>query len=413
MWRVVVAAMMGLAGACGTGFPAAPREGGPRWTELTSEHFTVWTDGDPPRVWEVVRRMERFRQVMVEAAYPRAPASGRVLAIVLRNDRELREASNTHEARPFAVGASPPVWLPTINLSLSSSEQYTVAHELTHVVSSAVIRHQPRWLSEGMATYFESMQLNADMTMVTFGAESRRYRGDLHMAPISELFGWSGMSPVTEEHSLYQTAWALFTFLINEHKAELAHYLWLIDHASGPSIEARRAQQRAAWDEAFPSLPVEQLDSELQKWLFYGHHLLLKFYVQAQDKPVTGRTLSDADAYAIRAFVFGGPTPVQQARERGELAAALAVDPTNVLARVLKFFQGERIAVDEARLITSAHPDDWRAWWLATMALRNAHGDPSELDRAREQACTLMVRNRALVGAPQLCPASGTSESSR
>jgi len=57
--------------------------------------------------------------------------------------------------------------------------------------------------------------------------------------------------------------------------------------------------------------------------------------------------------------------------------------------------------------------DDWRAWWLATAALAIADGDPSELDRARNQACALIAQNRALVAPPRLCPAHGIHQSSQ
>jgi hypothetical protein len=42
---VVVLATLALTSACAR-FPVAPAEGGPVWTELTSEHFTVWTDAE-------------------------------------------------------------------------------------------------------------------------------------------------------------------------------------------------------------------------------------------------------------------------------------------------------------------------------------------------------------------------------
>lgn len=43
------------AAACGAAVPPVPGKGGPAWTELTSEHFTVWTDGDRAEVRELVQ----------------------------------------------------------------------------------------------------------------------------------------------------------------------------------------------------------------------------------------------------------------------------------------------------------------------------------------------------------------------
>lgn len=278
-----------------------------------------------------------------------------------------------------------------------------MVHELTHLVSFAVIHHQPRWLAEGMATYFESAQFAEDGTIVTLGIAPAYYESS--PIPISKLFDWRRKSSLTVERRLYQTAWALFSFLINEHKAELAHYLWLIDHTGDPADGPWWQQQQRAWSNGFPSLPVEEVDHKLRQWLSDGSHRVLKFYVHAKDAPITGRRLSDADTYAIRSYLFGGPTPAQRARGRVECSQALALEPTNVLARVIEVVDGEKPTLAIGRAIAAAHPDDWRAWWLATMALKDAHGDPSELDHARNQACELIARNRALVAPPQLCPA--------
>ncbi len=402
MWRVVVLAMLELSAACGR-FPVAPAEGGPVWTELTSAHFTVWTDANPSRVCELLRKMERFRHVTAAVAYPTTPSSGRALAIVVRDDQELSEVNNGGEARAFSIDATPPLWQPIVLLSLSGSGQRTLVHELTHLISFSVIHHQPRWLAEGMAAYFEGAQLDDSRTRVTLGAAPLRYGSTAQLAPVAKLFDWNQTLPSRVESPLYQTAWALFAFLINEHKAELAHYLWLIDRidpAGGPVPE----QQQRAWDRGFPSLPVEKLDAQLDDWLEHGSHYELSFYVRPTDTPVTARRLSDADAYAIRAFLLAGPTPEQEARGLEERARALALEPTNVLAWTFSLVYRHKPTPEVGRAIAAAHPGDWRAWWLDTIALEGGGGDPAELDHARGQACALIAGNRALVAPPRLCP---------
>jgi Protein of unknown function (DUF1570) len=276
-------------------------------------------------------------------------------------------------------------------------------HELTHLISFSVIHHQPRWLAEGMAAYFEGAQLDAGQTTVTVGAAPLRYGSTARMVPVARLFDWSRTMPAGIERPLYQTAWALFAFLINEHKAELAHYLWLIDRAGDPSNGAWRVQQQRAWERGFPSLPLDELDARLQDWLDHGSHHELSFYVRPTDLPITVRRLSDADAYAVRSYLLDGQTSEQRERGRAERSQALALEPTNVLAWSLRVMDGEKPTVHLGQAIAVAHPDDWRAWWLATLALENG-GDPDELDRARQQACALLARNGALVAPPQLCP---------
>lgn len=400
MYRSAVLVLLAVFMGCAR-FPVAPAEGGPAWTELTSAHFTVWTDADPQRVCELIRRMELFRHVTAEVAYPAAPSSARALAIVMRNDQELVEVSG--DSRAFSIQAMQPLWQPVVFLSLTGSGQRTLVHELTHLVSFSVIHHQPRWLAEGMAAYFEGAQLDAGQTTVTLGAAPLRYGSNAGMAPIARLFDWGRTMPAGIERPLYQTAWALFAFLINEHKAELAHYLWLIDRAGDPANGSWRVQQERAWERGFPSLPLDELDAKLADWLDHGSHHELSFYVRPTDLPITARRLSDADAYAVRSFLLDGQTPEQRERGRAERSQALALEPTNVLAWSLRVMDGEKPTVRIGEAIAVAHPDDWRAWWLATLALENG-GDPDELDRARRQACELLARNGALVAPPKLCP---------
>jgi len=402
MYRSAVLVNLAVFAACAR-FPVAPAEGGPVWTELTSEHFTVWTDADASRVRELIRRMELFHHVAAEVVYPAAPSSGRALAIVMRDDRELVEVSG--DSRAFSMQAMRPLWQPTVFLSLTGTGQRTLVHELTHLISFSVIHNQPRWLAEGMAAYFEGAQLDADRTMVTLGAAPLRYGSNARMAPVALLFDWGRTLPAGIEHPLYQTAWALFAFLINEHKAELAHYLWLIDRAGDPANGAWRVQQQRAWARGFPSLPLDALDAQLQDWLQHGSHHELSFYVRPMDIAITARRLSDADAYAVRSYLLDGQTPEQRERGRAERSQALALEPTNVLAWSLLVMDGEKPTVSVGQAIAAAHPDDWRAWWLAALALENDRGDPAELDRARGQACELLARNAALVAPPQLCPA--------
>jgi hypothetical protein len=402
MYRSAVLGTLALFVACAR-FPVAPAEGGPAWTELTSAHFTVWTDADPPRVCELIRKMELFHHVTAEVAYPAAPSSGRALAIVMRNDYELIEVSG--DSRAFSMRAMRPLWQPVVFLSLTGSGQRTLAHELTHLISFSVIHNQPRWLAEGMAAYFEGAQFDADRTTVTLGAAPLRYGSKARMASVAMLFDWARTMPAGIERPLYQTAWALFAFLINEHKSELAHYLWLIDRAGDPANGPWRVQQQRAWERGFPSLPLDELDARLQDWLEHGSHHELSFYVRPTDVPITARRMSDADAYAIRSYLLDGQTPEQRERGRAERSQALALEPTNVLAWSLRIMDGEKPTVRIGQAIAVAHPDDWRAWWLAAIALENG-GDPDELDRARQQACALLARNGALVAPPELCPAA-------
>jgi len=403
--------------ACGAALPAVPGQGGPPWIELTSEHFTLWTDAGPARGRELIREIEHLRQVVAGVAFPAAREAGHSLVIALRDDAELSALSPTGEPRAFAVPARPPLWQPMIVLSAftnSTRAELTIAHELTHLVSFAAIHHQPRWLAEGMAQFFETMQLDAESTSVDVGV-APEVRGQpvriAHLVPISNLLAWQMLGSAAEERGLYSTSWAFFTFLINAHRPELARYLALLDAPDDTATPASRPEQRErAWRTAFSSLSDTELDGQLRQWLVSGHHVVLHVRVRVRDWPTSQRALSDAEVYAMRALLHSGPAAEHQ--QQAELAAAIGAEPTNVIARLLRLEHGGGVTPDEGRAIAAAHGDDWRAWWLAAIALSRGAASPQEIDAARTKACALLAQNPALVAPPSLCADRGLEPSS-
>jgi len=409
MMRVVVAiVVVGMWTACRAGLPAVPGQGGPAWIELTSEHFTLWTDADPARGRELVNEIEHLRQIVVAVAFPSAPLAGHSLVITLRDDSELSEFWVNGEARAWAGPAYAPLWQPYIVLSAFSATdriERVVAHELTHLVSFAVLHRQPRWLAEGMAQYFETMQLDPGNDQVDIGV-APEFRGQpmrmSHLISAASLFAWHGQASSFEERGHYSSAWALFNFLVNRHRDELVRYLELIERIQPRAVDDRAAQLTAVWREAFPSLPLAELDGELRRWLVSGSHIVLHVRAQRRNWPAEQRPLSDADVYAIRAFLHGSPP--EAAQSNAELAAALEAEPTQVLAQLLTLTRGgAHITPEQARATVAAHGDDWRAWWLASVAMSATHGARSEIDQAAAKACTLIAQNPALVAPPNLC----------
>lgn len=402
------AAMVVAAGllACRGPVPPVPGKGGPAWIELSSQHFTAWTDGEPERVRELVRKMERLRLILIYAAFPTAPTEGRDLAIVLRDDAELAAFSNTSQARPFAVPARFPLWQPTIVLTASSKQgelEVALAHELVHAISSGIIHHQPRWFAEGMATYFETVGLDPALVTVDIGVRPTVAPfGIADLISIPKLFEWT--KPSKEETRQYITAWVLFWFLGNRHGAELQRYAHLLDGA-GAEIERRPDLARRLWDHAFPTLPLTAVDRELHDWIFHGRYIVrsLRFKLKARDWSATERRLGDADVYAVRALLrsLAGE---RAAQARADIAAALAAEPTHVLARLLATaFDHTEITADDARAIAAAHEDDWRAWMLVAGAVPDSHVEATEAEAARARACELVAANPALLPPPELC----------
>jgi len=391
--------------ACGAATLPLPSKGGPAWRELTSEHFTLWTDAEPARAHALIRELDRLSQVITAVAFPSAPANARGLVIALRDFDELRMFVTGAGVGGYAAPPVRPFWQPMIVMpAYAVYADETVVHEVTHLISRMVIHRQPRWLAEGMAKYFETLQFNLDESAVRVGLPMRDGAKLLRLptpAPVARMFAWEPER--RGEGSLYVTAWAVFSFLINEHPRDLVRYLEVLAAFEDAPGELPGDRLARAWDAAFPSLPAQKLDAVVRDWLLRGKHTVKEFAVQWTEGPIAQRTLDDADVLAIRGLMF---VLDERGREaEASFMAALEADPGNVLARlVVTQVEHTALSVPAARAMVAAHPDDWRAWWLAFGALSAAPGTESEATAAAGKACALIAQNPALVAPPKLCP---------
>lgn len=381
--------LLALLAACGPAIPPLPAQGGPPWLELTSEHFTLWTDTSAGRARELVSEMEHLRQVVIGASFRSVAREGRILVIALRDEEEL----HAYEPDPVAAVAFPPdstvVHQPMILLAannLRGDEALVETHELTHAISFAMIPNQPPWFAEGLATFFATIHLDEDHGTVDLGRPPEHRGQPLpmhHLIGLRTMFECKALSCL--DAGFYATAWAVFTYLQNAHAVELSRFEQLL---------AANQDWQTAWNEAFPRLSPDTLEEELRGWLVSGSHTVLHFSVQLKDYPVTQRTLGEGEIHAIRGLL------APRAEEAlAEVQAANRVDPTNVLANVLAVSHGRPITPGAARAIAGDHPDDWRAWWLVAVAL----GSGDEAEAARHKACELAAANPAIVTPANLC----------
>jgi hypothetical protein len=373
--------------------PPLPSEGGPLWVELVSPHFTLWTDAGAERGRALLLDMERHRAVVLGVGFDRARPPGRSFVVALRDADEI----GAYMPPPFAAyawGAGRPVLEPMILLSADAVDDAThvVAHELTHVISFGMIRNQPRWFAEGLASFFASVEIDGATGRGTVGGEPPHLIRRLRERPpqrIATLFACD--RDACMDHMFYATAWALFAYLENVRPADLLRYAARLDEL--PEDEVARA-----WTDVFPDLTPDRLDAALRYWIASGDHEVWRFTVKLDPPAVRQRVLGDADVHAVRAllrFRFDRADP----RAREGLAAALAADPTHVLANLVAAELGPRLSPEVAQRIADAHPDDWRAWWLVVLA-RN--GTPEAGD-ARDRVCALVRPAPAIALPPDLC----------
>jgi hypothetical protein len=352
--------------ACGPAIPPLPSQGGPAWHEFTTEHFTLWTDTSATRARELMREMEDLRHVVIGIAF-HGGGEGRVLVIALRDDAEVR-AFLPGDFKAIASDGTTAVYQPMIMIPADSYSE-VVAHELTHTISQTVIPKQPRWFAEGLAKYFETIKIDRGRGTVDLG-RAPTYRGEpMVMSRLMSLGELVACKELTcADAHFYAAAWALFTYLMNEKRAEVTSYIQLLATAN-----------------------LDELEADVKRWLVSGRHTVLHYNVKLPTYAVTERELGDADVRAARALLrleFQGNLELAKL----EADAALAIDPTHVVASLVRYRADKSITADAARALVKAHPDDWRAHMLLAWIVRTGE----EAAAAYKRGCELAAQNPAL-----------------
>lgn len=319
-----------LCGACRVppAVPALPSKGGPRWVEVSSAHFTIWTDS-PARAKSLVERMERLREAIFGTAlFGRRDEGYRTFVIAFANEEEV----GAYLPPQFSAYASGPgaLFQPVIVVAADALDTIETrrifTHELAHVISFGPLPNQPRWFAEALASFYETADL--DGTKVTLGkpleGRARELRSK-HALPLEAVFACRETSCMTSQ--FYSTVWAMFTFLATEHAQELVAYMNLL--ATTPV-----AEQDALWARAFPSLAsMKAANHAFLSWTAHGKILVREYTVVQASWPSRERPLGDAEALVARGaakFVY----------ERGalpkDIADALVLDPNQVEARMIE-----------------------------------------------------------------------------
>jgi len=366
--------------------PALPSHGGPKWFELSSEHFVVWTDGEVDDARPLVQRMEHLRQVIYGVSFFQPPATTvKYFVIALRNIGEVH-AYVPEQFAAYAMSGRNPLLQPVIVLPLDEigDPRGLITHELTHTISFASLPVQPHWFAEGLANYFETVQLDerahtADVG-IPIAARAKQLRTRSPM-PVASLISCD--QPQCMDGTFYATTWALISFLANQHADELTRYVQQL-----ATITSKTAP--TGWPSELASEPLDRIDHDLANWLAYGRITVNHYKLRLADYPIAMRSLGDADALAARAVLHSGFD--RRTRLPSEVDQALISEPTNVIANVLKNAHGDRVSLETARAVVAAHAGDWRAWWLLQAIVR---GDEAATSRAK--VCELVVKNPAML----------------
>jgi tetratricopeptide (TPR) repeat protein len=400
--RALLAAAL-AATSCATLRPECAAHGADPWLELTSAHFDVKSNLDPEPARRAVLDLERSLALLRHAFPVGAEPAGLLEVVVFRDIREVQDLIGT----TVYVGQAMSDWHGALMvlgnsryLLTSDTDRGLVLHELTHHVASwAFVRH-PRWLSEGLAMYFETATID-DQGAVRVGdaliPALNRMRALNHLS-LDQLWGWDAdvSDPAADPDLLekrYGSSWLFVHYLFNRREKQLGRWFKALAAGDAP---------RTAFAKAFSDVDLTRLDDEVETYLEGASYRAHAFVLGAIDERIEQRALPDADAHGLFARIAAQMHDREQARARvqQELTLALGLDPTAQLPLELQVLSQRDAAraAELARALTTSHPDDARAWRLLGATLAH-HKEPlTEVVAALRKAYALAPDDSGAAG---------------
>lgn len=390
---VLVAAVVVAAGSCATLRPECAAHGGDPWLELETEHFVMRTNLTQGEGRAAVLKLERWLAVVRHAFPSTASPPGRMEVVVFRDTRELQDLTGStstvgHQLRDWHG----PLMLlgNTLYLFETQTEDAIVLHELTHFFERYAFARQPRWLAEGLASYFETAKVDETGAART-GDPLLRWLKVVHRGthlPLAALWEWDADRSNPDDDvaltaSRYASAWLFVHFLYNRREKQFMRWLQAL---------AQGLEPRFAFQAAFEGRSLEQLDAEADEYVEGGKYRAHLFAIEPIREFVGERPVADSTAHALFARIAFALRYSETWRQRAaeELDAALALDPNDALALELKILmaQGEPM-LEAARTLITTHPENPRGWRLAAAQLARA-GDLEGALESLEKANSLV-----------------------
>jgi hypothetical protein len=369
---------------CAGHLPPCPAAGGPAWTELRSAHFRLRTDEKPADARALLTDLEQLRAALLTVfGAPVDFDTGRLPVVVI--DRGWTDFA-PHQVNGFFTRA---LFQPLVVMAAGSQLhlQELIKHELVHFLSSKVITRQPHWMSEGLASYYQTIEYDPEAGRITVGRPAPALLSQAQrrtsIASLEAMFTAPAIDQ--EARHFYADAWITIHYLMNHRPEALATF--------GKALGAG-ASPKSAWAAAFGAQTPEQMAVDVHRYLDGGQYALLVYRLPPLALPAPAeRPLPDADIHATRALLFltgsharalapelslAPDDPLPGAKR--ELDEARRAEPGHVASlAITQWMLDVPASLEQATAASHKHADDWLAWLL----LAEARGRRS--DRAGER----------------------------
>lgn len=201
-----------------------------RWTELRSDHFRVPTDVDPALAAREVPRVETVLAGIAARLRPARPLPPRLDVLWIRATDGVDELGVAH-ARGYYLPhqgdepSTPPIVV--VSGAPGRDVEEALVHELAHVLFVDAAPTAPPWLAEGMAAYWDTLDIDSRTLTFDDANAVHRFRVDALL----------------------------------ESDAELAPRLAAYIRRLGDGIAAERA-----WDESFAGISIDDLQRRYDRF---------------------------------------------------------------------------------------------------------------------------------------------------
>lgn len=371
--------------------------GGRAWREYRTQHFVVATDLAGIRAEAVVRDLEQLHALVVQALVgEQADIPGKLRVVAFSDPAEFEKVAGRHMTGFFKMDE---LLTPTVAFAADGfqADPEVIAHELAHRVSWHIFPRQPRWFSEGLAQFIQTVAREREQTAPRIGthivrggretggrwaglAPARYVEFLQQQAPAvpEDLLTWSSWESEYDVDRYYPWSWLLYHWAWNTRSKAFGDFTNRLTNAEEPA---------RAWREAFPDLDpakpgaMQALSDALEAYRRGGR--FASYEVKAPfDARFTASPLASAEVHHLLVEAHLRPMPREDAA--AEMAEALREDPLHPVALwdAARTPDERRTAMRKA---TAGRPGDWRGWYFLAVAL-DAPGERAEKEAALRKA---------------------------
>src|SRR5262249_9271994 len=167
--------------------------GGEPWYEIESAHFRLRSNAEFAPALRTVRELEKYRKALLLSLGQRFNPPGQLDVIGLRDRNQLSEFVDPQVAAYLTL--LPGGWQAVLALDYPlDSPSEAQLHELAHYLSHHILLRQPRWVSEGLATYLQNVAVKTSPYEVIVGRPHAVWLGEVRahgLLSLQQLWTWS------------------------------------------------------------------------------------------------------------------------------------------------------------------------------------------------------------------------------